>query len=316
VISVAATTALDQKADFSSCGPNVKVAAPGEKIYSTLPERYGLGSGTSASTPFVAGVVGLMWGKYGANVSNAAIVQRLEDTADKIPGTGTYWKYGRVNAYKAVSGPALPLVTPTPIPTKKPTLAPTKVPPTPTKVLPTPTKVPATPTKIPPTPTKIPTPTAKPTATRTPTPTIIVGTDLVAVSIVLTDGAGNEKRTFKIGERIYPKVVFTNRGMSRGESPNGYTLSQVYAHKVQPVALNTGTDVNVWMRNGEFNPSYTQTYGASSLGPNTGAYKASKYWTRSAAGTYTARVFLNYDKLVSEVNYQNNQAFIQYIVSQ
>ncbi|MBI2443276.1 MAG: S8 family serine peptidase, partial [Candidatus Levybacteria bacterium] len=46
VISVAATTALDQKADFSSCGPNVKVAAPGEKIYSTLPERYGLGSGT------------------------------------------------------------------------------------------------------------------------------------------------------------------------------------------------------------------------------------------------------------------------------
>ena len=53
------------------------------------------------STPMVAGVVGLIWSTdYGTSAS--AVRTRLESTADKIPGTGTYWSSGRVNAANAV----------------------------------------------------------------------------------------------------------------------------------------------------------------------------------------------------------------------
>ncbi len=34
--------------------------------------------------------------------SNTQIRQIIESSSDKISGTGTYWKNGRVNAYKAV----------------------------------------------------------------------------------------------------------------------------------------------------------------------------------------------------------------------
>jgi thermitase len=74
VIAVAATTNADQKADFSSFGNWVEVAAPGENIFSTFPnhnftlgrgrngrsKNYDYGSGTSMSTPMVAGLAGLI----------------------------------------------------------------------------------------------------------------------------------------------------------------------------------------------------------------------------------------------------------------
>lgn len=177
-----------------------------------------------------------------------------------------------------------------------------------------------TPTKMPPTPTKkpLPTPTTKPVATHTPKPTATLtlrpGADLVAQSIVLTNATGKEKRIFKVGERIYPKVVFTNKGTGRGDSQNGFTFSQIYAHKPQRVAFDTETDVHIWMRNGEFNPSYTKTYAAYPGGNNSGYYRANRNWSMAKPGTYTARVFINYDRLVTETDYVNNQAFIQYIV--
>jgi len=105
VVSVASTTSSDVMSSFSNYGSSwVDVAAPGSSIYAT---RDGGGmttmSGTSMATPVVAGLATLTWSvKPGA--SNATIVNRIYATTDSIAGTGTSYKYGRVNAYKALNG--------------------------------------------------------------------------------------------------------------------------------------------------------------------------------------------------------------------
>lgn len=111
VIAVAATDNRDRKAYFSNYGSKwVDVAAPGANIFSTFPTHpysinkalgYDFASGTSMATPFTAGVAALIWSTpYGT--SNSAVRARLESTADRITGTGTYWSAGRINAGKAV----------------------------------------------------------------------------------------------------------------------------------------------------------------------------------------------------------------------
>jgi thermitase len=118
-IAVAATSQSDIKASFSNYGSWVDVAAPGEYIYSTLPNHtnqigglnYGYLSGTSMATPFVAGLAGLIWStSYGT--SAASVRSRIESTADTIAGTGTYWTYGRIDAYKAVSNAVVDITPP------------------------------------------------------------------------------------------------------------------------------------------------------------------------------------------------------------
>ncbi len=110
-IAVAATNNKDQKASFSSYGAKwVDVAAPGENIFSTFPNHpyainkslgYDFGSGTSMATPMTSATAALIWStSYGTSASN--VRSRLESTADKIPGTGTYWSAGRINAAQAV----------------------------------------------------------------------------------------------------------------------------------------------------------------------------------------------------------------------
>lgn len=48
--------------DFSNCGDNISVAAPGEHIYSCIPKsRYAYEDGTSMATPVVTGVASLVW---------------------------------------------------------------------------------------------------------------------------------------------------------------------------------------------------------------------------------------------------------------
>ncbi|MBI3379760.1 peptidase S8 [Candidatus Gottesmanbacteria bacterium] len=150
VISVAATDQNDAKASFSNYGNWVKVAAPGVGIYSTLPDTpnafkqttYGYGSGTSMATPFVSGLAGLIFSL--GNFDNTTVVNYIQNNADKIPGTGSNWVYGRINAYQSLlaargTGNVRPSIsptptnTPTPIPTSTPTPKPTSTPtPTPT----------------------------------------------------------------------------------------------------------------------------------------------------------------------------------------
>lgn len=171
VLSVAATDSDDNKASFSNYGSWVDVAAPGVGIYSTLPlsanafkqTSYGYGSGTSMATPFAAGLAGLILST--GNFGNDAVVKLIEENADRINGTGTYWIWGRINAYSsllsATNGSLSPTLTPV-VPTVTPTSIPTSTP-IPTSV-PTPTPKPI------PTATLTPTVTPKPTNTPTPTP--------------------------------------------------------------------------------------------------------------------------------------------------
>jgi thermitase len=58
------------------------------------------------ATPNVAGVAGLVWSTNLCAASNNTCVRdRIESTADPIPGTGTLWAHGRINAYEAVASP-------------------------------------------------------------------------------------------------------------------------------------------------------------------------------------------------------------------
>lgn len=145
-IAVAATDAGDAKASFSTYGSWVDVAAPGVNVYSTMPnhsnqigpQNYGTLSGTSMATPHTAGLAALIWAT-GICSTNACVRSQIESTADKISGTGSYWTYGRINAYKAVGGGVTPTPSPTPNPTPTPTPSPS---PTPTPSS-TPTPVPS-----------------------------------------------------------------------------------------------------------------------------------------------------------------------------
>jgi thermitase len=176
VVSVAATDTNDQKAYFSNYGNWVTIAAPGVNIISTYQGGYAYLSGTSMATPFVSGVAALIWSEH-PEWTNAQVVSQLESSADHIPGTGSYWQYGRVDACAAVD-----CIETTPTPTIVPTMTPTPTPAPTTTPFPTPTVTPTIihsptvtphPTVIPPTPTifKSVTPTLTPIPTITPTTT-------------------------------------------------------------------------------------------------------------------------------------------------
>ncbi len=124
VIAVAATDINDNRASWSSDGPEVELAAPGVNIYSTYKNGgYASGDGTSMSCPHVAGTTALILktkpGSYDANGNtewdSIEIKRKLRGTADDLGAVGkdNYFGYGLVNASKAATFSSPP---PPPVP--------------------------------------------------------------------------------------------------------------------------------------------------------------------------------------------------------
>jgi len=108
VIAVAATDSSDNRASFSSTGPDVELAAPGVNIYSTyLDSGYAAMSGTSMACPHVTGTAALVWNAY-PEYTNTEVRQRLQATAEDLgdPGKDNKFGYGLVDAEKATYSPA------------------------------------------------------------------------------------------------------------------------------------------------------------------------------------------------------------------
>ncbi len=103
IISVAATDMNNMLLASSNWGSKVDVAAPGENIYSTLPQnRYGMMTGTSQATAFVSGVAALLLSKD-PKLKPFQIREIIKKSVDRFAhlqnktATG-----GRVNAYSAL----------------------------------------------------------------------------------------------------------------------------------------------------------------------------------------------------------------------
>lgn len=104
LISVAASTDGDTLASFSNRGLfSVDLAAPGERIFSTLPGgQYGSLSGTSMAAPHVSGAAALILARY-PELTNAELKDRLLFGVDRNPALeGTCVSGGRLNLERSL----------------------------------------------------------------------------------------------------------------------------------------------------------------------------------------------------------------------
>ena len=81
VMAVSATSSDDSLASFSSTGPEVEIAAPGENVNSTVAGGYGQKSGTSMACPHVAGAAGQLAAQ---GLSRTEIRSSLKSSAEDI----------------------------------------------------------------------------------------------------------------------------------------------------------------------------------------------------------------------------------------
>ena len=106
VLAVAASDANDERAPYSSHGPEVDLTAPGSGIYSTcVGDQYCGKSGTSMATPHVSGLAALIWSRY-SDYTAAQVRQALIDSVQDMgtPGWDEYTGWGRIDAWRAISG--------------------------------------------------------------------------------------------------------------------------------------------------------------------------------------------------------------------
>jgi subtilisin family serine protease len=111
-IAVSAINNSDVLASFSTYGPEVDLAAPGQYIYSTYKgDTYATLSGTSMATPFVSGVAALVFSAplVSENDLNnngiwdpSEVKQKIFDSVELLPGlTNDQQGYGLVKADEA-----------------------------------------------------------------------------------------------------------------------------------------------------------------------------------------------------------------------
>lgn len=106
VLSVAATDLSDRIASYSNYGFWVDLAAPGNSIYGTWqPGTYTFSSGTSFSSPIVAGIAALVKAQH-QDWSPGAVAEKVRLACDNIgslnPNFDRQLGYGRANAQRAV----------------------------------------------------------------------------------------------------------------------------------------------------------------------------------------------------------------------
>jgi subtilisin family serine protease len=106
VVAVSATTKDDTLASFSSTGPEVELAAPGNDVLSTVPPESSSDgtdtfSGTSMACPHVSGAGGQLMAN---GLTNTEARTRLQDTAEDIGLASNEQGYGLLDAENAVSG--------------------------------------------------------------------------------------------------------------------------------------------------------------------------------------------------------------------
>lgn len=129
VIAVGATNRYGERASFSSYGSHLELTAPGEAIYSTLPNnRYEAWNGTSMASPHVAGLAGLLLSRN-PSMTNQQVRQVMIASAQDLGTSGhdSYFGYGRINVQAALSQTAddsgnypIPNPNPNPYPTPYP----------------------------------------------------------------------------------------------------------------------------------------------------------------------------------------------------
>jgi subtilisin family serine protease len=105
IISVTAINTSAQVLASSNYGSkSVHIAAPGENIYSTLPNgQFGLMTGTSQATAFVTGVAALIL-SHNKEFNYAQVKKQIISTADELPELrGKTSTSGKLNSYAALA---------------------------------------------------------------------------------------------------------------------------------------------------------------------------------------------------------------------
>jgi subtilisin family serine protease len=101
-----------KRSTFSNFGDRIDVSAPGEKIVSTLPDgKYGTKSGTSMSSPYVAGEAALIIAAH-PDWSAQQVKDQIERGVNvaSTDGWDSNLGFGESNLFKAVYGNDLPAI--------------------------------------------------------------------------------------------------------------------------------------------------------------------------------------------------------------
>ena len=110
ILAVAASNDRDELARISNYGEEtVDVAAPGQLIYSTVPNSgYSWNTGTSMAAPYVAGVASLYWSEV-PHATAAEVREAILQGAESLAGLQDEVAFGRrLNAFGALSVDTVP----------------------------------------------------------------------------------------------------------------------------------------------------------------------------------------------------------------
>ncbi len=100
-IAVGAIDNFDQKTWYTNFGSWVDVAAPGDNVFSTLPNgSFGYKYGTSMAAPFVAGQAALIFSKYGLFSPASFVRNKIESSTTNI---GSWLSKGKINLFASLN---------------------------------------------------------------------------------------------------------------------------------------------------------------------------------------------------------------------